>query len=306
MDKVSIIIPARGEKLENLQRTIDSIYYNATGNIEIIVGFNGTDVLIDSFIKYVSFPENIGIKGNINTLALTATGKYLFKLDAHCSVGKGFDEILKADMQDDWVVTPRFKIIKDDWSTQLKDGEEEFYDYFYLSCPFTDKKGLRFKAGGHWPERTKERFGDEFWSRGIADPTPWPTHIDETPQIHGSGWFMTKDRFFELGGFPLQDPYGHGQEPLWIALNNWVEGGKTMVNKNTWYAHLHQDSKQRGYPENKEETERTYNVTADYWLKHPKFEWFVDKFMPMPTWPDNWKQLLEDYRKEYNGKTIFG
>ena len=289
MAKVSIIIPARGEKPENLQRTTDSIYENATGDFEVIVGFNGTEILVNSIgpgVRWISFPDNVGIKGNINTLALLAKGKYILKLDAHCSVSKGFDEILQADMQDDWVVTPRFKIIKDDWSIQTKDGEEEFYDYFYLSCPFTDKRGLRFKAGGHWPERTKERLD---------------IPIDETPQIHGSGWFMTKDRFFELGGFPLQDPYGHGQEPLWIGLKNWLAGGKVMVNKKTWYAHLHQDSSQRGYLENKEETERTYNITANYWLsnlwserKHD-FSWFVDNFSPMPTWPDNWKEVYNQW-----------
>jgi glycosyltransferase involved in cell wall biosynthesis len=287
MDKVSIIIPVRGEKIENLQRTLDSIYENATGEFEIIVGVNGPpfDMFekLGSKCRVIFIPENIGIKGNINFLATLATGKYLFKLDAHCAVGKGFDEILKADMQDDWVVMPRFKIIKNDWSIQVRDGQEEFYDYFYLSCPFTDPRGLRFKAGGHWPERTKERLESH-------------PGVDETPQIHGSGWFMTKDRFFELGGFPLQDPYGHGQEPLWIALKNWVKGGKVMVNKKTWYAHLHQDSKNRGYPEDKAHTEKTYNLTAQYWLNHLEFEWFIEKFMPMPSWPENWRQLLLDWR----------
>lgn len=302
-DKVSIIIPARGEKQENLDRTIKSIYENATGEYEIIVGFNGEPYLDVDYstlpIKVVRFPDNVGIKNNLNTLACLATGKYLFKLDAHCAVSKGFDEALKANMKDDWIVTPRFKIIKDDWSIQQRDGQEEFYDYFYLSCPFTDPKGLRFKAGGHWGERTKERvfpnFGITNTKEGIDS---WV--IDETPQIHGSAWFMTKDRFFELGGFPLQDPYGHGQEPLWLGLKNWLMGGKVMVNKNVWYAHLHQNSQSRGYPENRAETERTYNLTAKYFLnneghfKHD-FAWFVDKFWPMPTWPENWKEIYGEW-----------
>lgn len=286
MDKVSIIIPARGEKSENLFRTLESIQDNATGDYEVIIGFNGGETFINPRLDFpglknlrtITFPENIGIKGNINTLALMATGKYLLKLDAHCSVSKGFDEILKADMKPDWVVTPRFAVLNGKtWEWQ----DDRFYDYFYLSCPFTDKKGLRFKAGGHWPERTLEKLY---------------TIIDETPQIHGSCWFMTKDRFFEMGGFPLQDPYGHGQEPLWLALKNWLMGGKVMVNKNVWYAHLHQDSKDRGYPENREETERTYNLTAKYFLnneghfKHD-FTWFVEKFWPMPSWPENWEEL---------------
>ena len=193
-------------------------------------------------------------------------------------------------MQDDWIVMPRFKIIKDDWSIQMRDGKEEFYDYFFLSCPFTDKRGLRFKAGGHWGEKTAEKLD---------------VLIDETPQIHGSGWFMTKDRFFELGGFPLQDPYGHGQEPVWIGLRNWLMGGKVMVNKKTWYAHLHQSSNQRGYPENRHHTEQTYNSVASYWLsdKEPnllhKFDWFIsEKFPNMPTWPNNSVELLKRWREQ--------
>lgn len=299
MSKISIIIPACGEKFENLARTLHSIFDNATGEFEVIVGFNGGgfdlresrefEIGEDSRYKAIFFPENVGIKTNINALAASATGKYIYKSDAHCAFGKGFDEILKADMEEDWIVMPRFKIIKDDWSIQMRDGQEEFYDYFYLCCPFTDPKGFRFKAGGHWKERTMEKLD---------------VLIDETPQIHGSGWFMSKDRFFEMGGFPLQDPYGHAQEPQWLALRNWLIDGKVMVNKNTWYAHLHQNSKDRGYPEDRASTERTYRLTAEHFVmnranyKHD-FDWFVNKFMPMPTWPENWEVLYTDWITKY-------
>lgn len=280
MSKVSIIIPACGEKEENLTRTIDSIYENATGEIEILIGFNGPPYIIPRNIdgRYIGmlFPRNVGIKTNINALAAMATGKYIYKSDAHCSFGKGFDEILQKDMQDDWIVTPRFYVLDGKtWKWQ----DERFYDYFYLSCPFTDPKGFRFKAGGHWPERTKERLLS-------------PITIDETPQFHGSGWFMAKDRFFELGGFPIQDPYGHAQEPLWLGLKNWLMGGKVMVNKNTWYAHLHQDSKDRGYAEDRVHTEKTYNQVAHYWVREEGFKEFIEKFMPMPSWTPDWEQQL--------------
>jgi glycosyltransferase involved in cell wall biosynthesis len=291
MEKVSIIIPARGEKQVNLNRTLNSIFDNATGEIEVIVGFDGTGILEVGIgnIKVINFPSTIGIKTNINAMAAMATGKYIYKSDAHCRFGKGFDEILKADMEEDWIVMPRFKIIKDDWQVQMRDGQEEFYDYFYLCCPFTDPRGFRFKAGGHWPERTKEHF--------VSHPT-----VDETPQIHGSGWFMTKDHYFELGGFPNIDPYGHAQEPIWLALKNWLMGGKVMVNKKTWYAHLHQQGNKRGYTMDKEQENKSYKIAAEHFVgdkgHYPhNFEWFVDKFMPMPTWPENWRELLHEWRE---------
>ena len=290
MRKVSIIIPARGEDGHNLNRTLDSIYQNATGEIEVIVGFDGepfTSVGNRENFKAIHFPSVVGIKTNINAMAAMATGKYIYKSDAHCSFGKGFDEILQADMEDDWIVMPRFYVLNGEaWEWQ----DERFYDYFYLCCPFTDPKGFRFKAGGHWPERTAE---------GLD------TLIDETPQIHGSGWFISKDHYFDLGGFPNIDPYGHAQEPIWLALKNWLAGGRVMVNKKTWYAHLHQQGNKRGYRMDHAQEVTSYDLAANYWVgdkwaerKHD-FMWFVDKFMPMPSWPDNWRELLMEWQAKH-------
>ena len=291
MSKISIIIPSCEEKPKNLNSTIQSIYENATGEFEIIVGFNGLpkyDVFGDQFpnLTILEFPRNVGIKTNINALAATATGKYIYKSDAHCSFGKGFDEILQQDIEDDWIVMPRFYVLNGEtWQWQ----DERFYDYFYLSCPFTDPRGFRFKAGGHWPERTKELLT-------VAS-------ISETPQIHGSGWFMTKDRFFELGGFPNIDPYGHAQEPAWLALKNWLIGGKVMVNKKTWYAHLHQDGNVKGYRYTREQERHSYDIAARYFVGDKgnylhNFEWFLEKFMPMPTWNPDWKEVLHKWQED--------
>ena len=307
MSKVSIIIPSRAESFENLSRTIKSIYDNATGEFEVLIGFDGKPFSIFPDypnLKTINFPGVVGIKTNINALAAMATGKYIYKSDAHCSFGKGFDEILQADMEEDWIVMPRFYVL-DGTTWQWQD--ERFYDYFYLCCPFTDPKGFRFKAGGHWKERTQERQADEFYSRGVGDMIPWPTHIDETPQIHGSGWFMKKDRFFELGGFPNIDPYGHAQEPLWLGLKNWLIGGKVMVNKNTWYAHLHQQGDKRGYHMDREQENKSYDIAARHFVGDKghylhSFEWFLDKFELMPTWPENWRELLDKYEEEHIDK----
>ena len=75
MAKVSIIIPARNEVYttnegENvLQRTVRDIYEKATGDFEVLVGFDGPPYL--NFPHYpglrtVNLPAVIGIKNNIN------------------------------------------------------------------------------------------------------------------------------------------------------------------------------------------------------------------------------------------------
>jgi len=299
MAKVSIIVPSRNETFECapgttvLQRTVQDIYEKATGDFEVLVGFDGP--------SYQSFPdypnlrtfelaEPIGLKALINLLAEEAEGEYIYKTDSHCSFGKGFDEILQANMEDNWVVTPRFYVL-DPKTWQWQD--ERFYDYFYLCCPFTDPRGLRFKAGGHWPERTQERL------------TSHP-HIDETPQMHGSGWFVRRENFlFNIGGFPTIDPMGHAQEPPYLGLKSWLGpwGGKLMVNKDTWYAHMHQQASNRGYHMSREQDNTSYKIAVDFWLGNKwdlrihDFDWFVDKFMPMPTWPDNWRELYQQWKE---------
>lgn len=296
MSKVSIIVPSCNEHhlfkpgQTVLQRTIEDIYKKATGDFEVIVGFNGPpyqDFPDYPNLRTLKLPENIGIKAQINTLAIMATGKYIYKSDAHCSFGEGFDEILQADMEDNWIVMPRFYVLRGrTWEWQ----DERFYDYFFLCCPFTDRRGFRFKAGGHWPEKTAEKLD---------------VLIDETPQMHGSGWFVNRDFYInELGGFPYIDPMGHAQEPIWLGLKNWLGGGKMMVNKKTWYAHMHQQGDQRGYHMSKEQEKLSYDLAANYWVadkwaerKHD-FEWFVDRFMPMPTWPEDWRDVLHKWQAE--------
>jgi hypothetical protein len=293
MSKVSIIIPARAESELSVTRTLTSIYENATGEYEVIIGFDGippfpTQGLYSRYsykervmnLKMINFIDIVGIKTNINAMSAMATGKYIYKTDAHCSFSKGFDEILANDMQDDWIMMPRFYVLDSKtWEWQ----DDRFYDYFYLSCPFTDPRGFRFKAGGHWPERTKERLAIQ---------------IDDTPQIHGSGWMTTKDHFFELGGFPTIDPYGHAQEPIWLALKNQLNGSRVVVNKKAWYAHVHQDNSVKGFHYTREQEKVSYDIAANTFMKDPRMMGWIEKNMPMPTWPDDWKERYTKWLSE--------
>ena len=297
MSKVSIIIPSRNEIFvtgtgENvLLRTVRDIYEKATGEIEVLVGFDGPPAL--DFPDYpnlrlVALPGVAGIKMMINILAVMATGKYLYKADAHCMFSPGFDTTLQAGMRDNWVVTPRFYVL-DGYNWQWQD--DRHYDYFYLSCPFTDPKGFRFKAGGHWPQRTAEREGRNL--------------IDETPQFHGSGWFVDRDFFVnKVGGYWVADPAGHAQEPPYLGLKTWLGpwDGRVMVNKKCWYAHMHQETRNKGFDLGRSAEKRTYQLYADYFMgnrwseRAHDIEWFVERFEPLPTWPTDWRQRLEAWR----------
>ena len=301
MFKVSIIIPSRNEiqttneGVNVLQRTVQDIYEKDTGDFEVIVGFDGPpfqDFPDYPNLKLVKMPDNVGLRTMINILAIMAKGKYIFKSDGHCSFSPAFNEILQENMQDNWVMVPRFYVLDGKtWKWQ----DDRHYDYFYLSCPFTDPRGFRFKAGGHWPERTAEKENKPEYM------------IDETPSLHGSGWFVERDFFLnKIGGFPTLDPFGHGQDSVYLALKPWLGpwDSKLMVNKKVWHAHMHIDGNNRGFHMDRKQTEHTYNLFARYWVgdkwceRAHDFEWFVDRFMPMPTWNSDWREVLHKWKEE--------
>lgn len=295
MSRVSIIIPSRVETFEVnpgeniLQRTVRDIYEKATGDIEVIVAFDGP--------PYCSFPEYrnfislempwAGSKPAFNEAAKIASGKYIMKLDAHCMVAEGFDEVLQVTMEDNWVVMPRFYVLNaEEWKWQ----DERFYDYFFLPCPFTYKHGFMFQAGGHWKNRTAERLN---------------ISIDENMKLHGSSFFMTKDFFWNcIGGLHSEGSGTWNGEDIEITMKTWLGpwSGKLMVNKNTWYAHMHRGGQRpREWYVSYNQALKSAHWTANYWMKNQwadrkqDISWLIKKFWPVPGWPDNWETLYQDW-----------
>lgn len=305
MAKTSIIISSRNETWKTntgetvIQRMVRDIHEKATGDYEVWVTFDGEPFQDmpdygDNY-HYIYLPEAVGLRPALNMMARRATGDYLLKFDSHCSVGEGFDEILQRDMEWNWLVMPRFYVLNaEEWKWQ----DERFYDYMKLCCPLTDPKGFRFQAAGHWPERTAERLDG--------------AKIDETMQMHGSAWFLSKKFFWEcLGGMDMKGYEHFSMEPPELCLKTWLGpwGGKVMVNKNTWYAHMHKGGQRpRGWPLSGSEIKRTYLWCAEYWMSNSweerahDLQWLVEKFYPIPTWPENWRELWDKWLKEYHSR----
>ncbi len=295
---VSFIIPSRCEtyKVNDtesvLQRTVRDIYEKATGDFEVIVVFDGEPYQplpkYNNLITIKMFQS--GTKVAINRAAAVATGDYILKLDSHCMVDHGIDEKLVENMEDNWIVTPRFYVLDaENWKWQ----DDRFYDYFFLPCPFTYKRGFMFQAGGHWKSRTRERLD---------------IPIDENMKLHGSGFFMSRDFFWNcLGGLdPLNGSGNWNGEDIELTMKAWLGpwGGKLMVNKNTWYAHMHRGGQRpREYGFSVREAYKSAAWTADYWMgnkweeRSHDIEWLIDHFSPVDGWPENWKQLYKEWRE---------
>jgi len=302
LSKVSIVIPCRSETYEVspgvsvIARTVQDIFEKATGDIEVIVGFDGP--------PYTPIPdhENLivlhrqweGTKPTINAMVDIANGKYIMKADGHCMFSEGFDETLQIGMEDNWVVMPRFYVLDaENWRWQ----DDRFYDYFFLPCPFTYKRGFLFQAGGHWKERTRERL----------DITP----LDENMKLHGSAFFMAKEHFVDRIGYLHSDGSGTWNgEDAEITFKTWLGpwGGKIMVNKAAWYAHMHRGGQRpREWPVSMSEAYGSAKWTAKYWMSNQwgfrvhNAEWLIDKFWPLPGWPDDWKDLYKVWLAQQEG-----
>lgn len=320
MDKVSIIIPDRNGQ-PYLQQTIDDLLAKAEGDIEIVVGVDGIwpDPPVNTHPKVIVFHhgmvhDNIGMRETINKGVAISTGKYIMKIDEQCIVDKGFDTKLKADCEDNWVVIPRrYRLNWDTFQLEeyLMNTDENGnititpdpnakhvrppVDYMYLAYPYErpfDKTcGLH---GDKWDQRHYDR-------QEIL--------IDETMSWQGSCWFTTRKHWDTTIVALDTDRYGNfTQEAQEIGNKTWLSGGRLMVNKKTWYAHGHKGKKGKGYGFSNEQykrhmegTERGRKFCIDYWvnnnhlLEHPTwhtFEWLIERFSPVPSWPQNWRERI--------------
>lgn len=292
-NKVSIVIAALNEPY--LDRTIADAFNKAQGELEVIAVLDGYKSEIkehkNQIIIYHS--QNRGQRQSINHAARLATGKYIFKVDAHCIFDEGFDLKLAKDCEYDWTVIPRRHGVKEEeWKPRITN-----IDYMRLTSPSEPGDlGLRATAWMNYQHNGQM--------------------IDDVMTCQGSGWFMHKDRFWELGG--LDEGYGHwGAMGCEVGCKAWLSGGLLKVNKNTWYAHW-----QRGRKHTKGDdvtTSRFYHLprqvvkdahayAKDLWfnnkwpLQKRDFKWLLEKFAPVPGWQDGYPELLTKSSSVVEGK----
>ncbi len=139
--------------------------------------------------------------------------------------------------------------------------------------------------------------------------------IDDLMTFQGSCYFMSRKWWDKLGEL---DSIAYGpftQEAQEISNKTWLGGGRVVVNKKTWYAHWHKGKNGKGYgfsnrqyEKHMEGTEQGRLFCIDYWIndkwpnKVHNWEWLINKFSPLPTWPNNWKEKLElDKTQAYIG-----
>lgn len=282
MSKVSVLIPARNEQF--LSKTVDDIFAKAAGEIEVIAvldgAWGGMPNVERPNLTIIHHGAARGMRACINAAASIAKGDYFMKTDAHCMFAEGFDEVLKADCDQDWIAIPsRYSLDPENWTIQ-KNGKSRV-DYHFLCCPYQFKKDEDPGMHGQvWSERARERKDNPAYD------------IDDEMSFQGSCWFMSARHFREFLGGMSEAGYGTFiQELQEIGLKTWLGGGRVVVNKKTWYAHLHKGKTYgRGYFMNAKECHEGSRYSTDFWMnnrwsdrKHD-MRWLVEKFAPVPTW----------------------
>lgn len=315
MRDLSIIIPALNEQF--LSRTIEDILSNIEGDTEVIALCDGywpnPGVKDNPRVTLIHHTEPMGQRQSTNEGVRLSTAKFVMKCDAHCAFDRGFDIKLMSNCEKDWTVVPSMKRL-------------HVYDMICQECGnrmYQDKGGICDKCGS---ENTKQEM---VWQnrRGKAVDYMWfdtefkfsyfdnnylrPYGPDAKVKYHhkhrdwakdkitdqmvciGACWMMHRERYWEIGG--MDENHGSwGQMGVELACKSWLSGGRQVVNRNTWFAHLFRTTKKLGFPYHlsgkaiQKARKYSQNIwTNNLWDKavHP-LSLMIKKFAPLPGWDE--------------------
>lgn len=286
MTDLSILIPSRNEPY--LYKTIEDVLKHAEGDIEIIYGWDAwdrnLDVLVDleklrhELYKIHGFEKVrevfvekksgfIGQRALTNKLANIAKGKYLMKLDAHCSLSQGFDRKMVEAMEDNMVMTGLNCILDvEGWTIRPK--------------PFT----------------TKYYFDEDLVFQNYNDFPRGEGKLVETMTIPGSMFMISKENYHRLN--LCDEAFGSwGFQGVETSCKMWLSGGRVVTNTDVFYGHMFR-TKNLPYERKMEDVLKAQSYAKEQFIEG-KFKgikplsWLIDKFNP-PGWS---KQMLEYIHK---------
>lgn len=316
---LSVIIPARNEMF--LARTVQDVLKNSRARTEVIVVLDGAwadpPIPHDLRVSIIYVPTSIGQRAATNLAARVSTATYVMKLDAHCSVDEGFDEkLIAADLElgrpDITQIPAQYNLHAFNWKCG-QCGFEIYQGPTPKLCSQCHQKDGTFTREIIWERRHRtpkangvEGKGSfvrtEFWRFDHTLHFQYDGPYGKRPEAEGelvdvmssigAGWFMRRARFFELDGF--DEAHGSwGQYGTELACKSWLSGGRHIVNKRTWYAHLFRtQGGDFGFPYHLSgaAVSTARKRSQDLWYNNawPKqiypLSWLLEKFGPITGW----------------------
>jgi len=301
MPELSVIIPARNEIF--LSKTIENILENIEGDTEIIAVCDGywPDPVVKDHPKVTLIHHTVpvGQRAAVNEGARLSKAKFIMKLDAHSAVDKGFDVKLMQDCEKDWTVIPRmFNLHGFDWQCKTC-GNRSYQDAKPSKCFKKECSGKDFEMVIVWQPRLHRRtdfarfdktLHFQYWSKYEKRKESQGDIADVMSSV-GACFFMHRDRFFELEG--MDEEHGSwGQFGTEVSCKSWLSGGRQVVNKKAWFAHMFRTHQGFSFPYHitNGEQERARQYSRDLWFnnkwpkaKH-KLDYIINKFAPIPDW----------------------
>lgn len=294
MYDLSILIPARNE--EFLTRTVEDILLHIEGKTELIVVLDGAQSKIklpkNARLSVISNSRSIGQRAATNKAARQSTAKYLMKVDAHCAFDQGFDVKLMSVMQDDWTMVPVMRNLHAfNWVCSTGHKRYQGPSGSCLICGKETTKEVVWVAKAN-PESTSYSFDSEFRLQYFNEnKKKQKGELVESMSLQGSCFMLTREKYWALN--ICDEKFGSwGQQGVEVSCKSWLSGGKVVVNKKTWYAHMFRT--QGGdfsfpYPLLEQEVDRAALYSKKLFLKggwpQAKYPltWLVSRFNP-PGW----------------------
>lgn len=294
MENLSIILPAYDEPF--LNKTLESLIEATSEGTEIlpiIDGYDPGELTSHPRVRPIINEKNLGMRGSINRGIEESNGEYVMKMDAHCWACEDFDKRMLEYAGKDHLLVPRKRSLDEDtWHINKK---RPIVDYHYLNFPTLLHHGWYMGPISY---------------RGPADKK---RPIDETMTFQGSCWMANKEYLME-NIYPMDEgKYGSFyHEHLEVGFKYWYSGGTVKVNKSAQYAHLskrrHHYKKgmfSRRYKKNRHAA-HVHNFVIKHWAGNEEsgakrsFEWMVERFWPLPGWPEDWREKLDKILVEVN------
>lgn len=307
--ELSILIPARNEIF--LKNTIEDILKNIRADTEVIVALDGekSKPPLDHHerVTVMEFPESLGQRAAQNRCARIASGKYVMKVDAHCSFDEGFDRKMLDAFKvvgDDVTLVPVMRnLYAFDWVCE--NGHRRYQDKEpnqpCPECGTPSHIDLVWKAKRS-PNSTSYRVNPDLEFKYFTEyKRKQEGDLVESMSLQGSCFMATKKNYWEkeLCNESWGSWGGQGAE---VALKTWLSGGRVLCNKKTWYAHMFRTKPgfSHPYPNPGNEQKRAKDSLRDTFLNNRwdkqtlPLKWLVKKFSPVPDWTDEDIEKLPD------------
>lgn len=318
MTELSVLIPANREMF--LARTVEDLLKNIEADTEIIAvldsAWDDPKIVPNERVNVIYVPTTVGQRAATNLAAKLAKGKYLAKVDAHCSFDKGFDRKMLDGFKehgDNVTAVPIMRnLVAFNWKC-YHCGWKQYQGPTPSVCPDCHKsdkirrkmiweprrgtysQSYSFDAEPHFQYFQEYKHRPEY-EEGKK------TGFTESMSLQGSFFMCTREKYWELN---LSDERvgSWGNQGIELACKTWLSGGRVLVNHNTWYAHLFRT--QGGdfsfpYEQSGRGIEKTKRRVWEFFFGgrfkqqiHP-VSWLVEKFWPVPGWTEESLRALKE------------